>query len=56
MLSVDLSEVDLMQKNLAELRDRLYYAEALNQERENDVHNLRNQLKVLMGTHQHGNA
>ena len=44
-----------MEKNLAELRDRLFYAEALNQEREHDVQNLRSQLKVLMGTHQHGN-
>jgi hypothetical protein len=44
-----------MQKNLAELRDRLYYAEALNQERENDIQNLRNQIKLLMGAHRHGN-
>ena len=44
-----------MQKNLAELRDRLYYAEALNQERENDVQNLRNQMKLLAGAHQSSN-
>jgi len=51
----ELSEVDLMEKNLAELRDRLHYAESLNAERENDIHNLRNQIKLFMGVHRHGN-
>jgi len=44
-----------MEKNLADLRDRLHYAESLNVERENDVHNLRNQIKLFMGVHRHGN-
>jgi len=44
-----------MEKNLAELRDRLHYAESLNEERENDIHNLRNQIKLFKDVHQHGN-
>jgi len=52
---VDLTEVNLMEKNLAELRDRLHYAESLNEERENDIHNLRNQIKLFVGVHQHSN-
>ena len=55
MFSLDLTEVDLMEKKLAELRDRLHYAESLNEERENDIHNLRNQVKMFMGVHRHGN-
>jgi len=55
LFPVDLSEVDLMEKNLAELRDRLHFAESLNEERENDIHNLRNQMKLLMNIRQHGN-
>jgi len=42
-----------MEKNLADLRDRLHYAESLNDERENDIHNLRNQVKLFMGVHRH---
>ena len=53
MLFTDLTEVNLMEKNLADLRDRLHYAESLNEERENDIHNLRNQLKLFMGVHRH---
>jgi len=54
-LVVDLTEMDLMEKHLAELRDRLHFAESLNQEREHDIHSLRNQVKLLLGVHQHGN-
>jgi len=51
----DLIEVNLMEKNLADLRDRLHYAESLNEERENDIHNLRNQIKLFRGVRHHGN-
>ena len=52
----DLTEADLMEKRLAELRDRLHHAESLNQERENDIHSLKGQINVLMGAHSHGNS
>lgn len=51
----DLTEVDLMEKHLAELRDRLHYAESLNREREHDVVNLRNQVKLMLEVRQHSN-
>lgn len=51
----DLTELDLMEKHLAELRDRLHYAESLNKEREHDMHNLRNQVKLMMDIHQKAN-
>ena len=39
-----------MEKRLAELRDRLTFAETLNKERENDIHALRTQLNYLLKT------
>ena len=44
-----------MEKHLAELRDRLHYAESLNREREHDVVNLRNQVKLMLEVRQHSN-
>ena len=46
---VDLTEVDLMEKRLAELRDRLHYAESLNQEREHDLLILRSPSEAADG-------
>lgn len=43
------------EKRLAELRDRVQYAESLNRERDNDVHHLRRQISILLGSHKHGN-
>ena len=47
---------DLMERRLAELRDRLYHAESLSQEREGDIHVLRNQLNILLSAHTHDNG
>ena len=43
------------EKKLAELRDRVLYAESLNNERENDVIHLRNQLHFLTSARKHAN-
>ncbi len=55
LLFSDLTVEDLMEKRLADLRDRLHHAESLNQERDSDIHMLRNQINVLAGAHLHGN-
>ncbi|KAK2170426.1 hypothetical protein LSH36_3g29011 [Paralvinella palmiformis] len=48
--NTDLNENTLLEQKLAELRDRLHYAESLNTERENDVHILRSQIRVLLSS------
>ncbi len=45
-----------MERRLAELRDRLYHAESLSQEREGDIHVLRNQINILLSAHTHDNG
>ncbi len=52
----DLIAEDLMERRLAELRDRLYHAESLSQEREGDIHVLRSQLNILLTSHTHENG
>lgn len=51
----DLTEVDLLEKHLAELRDRLHYAESLNREREHDMLSLRNQIKLMLDVRKQNN-
>ena len=53
---LDLIAEDLMERRLAELRDRLYHAESLSQEREGDIHVLRSQLNILLSAHTHENG
>ena len=50
-----MSTEDLLEKRLAEMRDRLQHAESLNRERESDIMALRSQINVLMQGHMHGN-
>ena len=40
---------DLVEKRLADLRDRLHHAETLNQERDRDIHMLYQQISLLLG-------
>lgn len=56
MCFLDLIAEDLMERRLAELRDRLYHAESLSQEREGDIHVLRSQLNILLSAHTHENG
>ena len=48
LVFADLVPGDLMEHRLSELRDRLHYAESLNQDRESDIQTLRQQLNILM--------
>ena len=52
----DVSVEELLEKRLAEMRDRLRHAETLNRERTADVMGLRSQINVLMHGHRHGNV
>ena len=53
----DLALEEAYEKRLAELRDRVQYAESLNKERENDVHHLRQQMSMLLSAqNQRGNG
>ncbi len=55
MYLADVVSTDLMDRRLTELRDRLHYAESLNQDRESDIQTLRQQLNVLMLAHKNNN-
>ena len=50
-----MSSEDLLEKRLAEMRDRLQHADSINREREHDLLALRKQVRVLMEAHRHGN-
>ena len=55
MIVLDASIEENYERRLAELRDRVQFAESLNRERDNDIHHLRHQIGILLGSHQHGN-
>ena len=52
----DVSVEELLEKRLAEMRDRLQHAESINRECNTDIMALRAQINVLMRGHKHGNS
>ena len=56
MLAVaDMSQEEQMQQKMAELQDRLQYAQLLQQGRNSAIHSLQQQVSVLIDAHKNTN-